>query len=140
MAKQIVGTAHSLTLKAVEKAQKFVNEARTAGPRAAVSYAATEYKHFVVDQTVNLWVVVNRYPAIHRVAEKAAPTAAHWSEKYNHVVKDLTQKGYAVFGYLPLVPVDRIAKAVKQGEAEEEENPPVNPENKSGSGSGSDSD
>ncbi|KAF4396631.1 hypothetical protein G4B88_028945 [Cannabis sativa] len=49
---------------------------------------------------------VNSYPAIHQVAEKAAPTAAQWSEKYNHTVKDLTQKGYAVFGYLPLVPVD----------------------------------
>ncbi|PON50660.1 Rubber elongation factor [Parasponia andersonii] len=138
LAKQIVSRAHSLTQKTVEKTQKFVNEARTVGPRAAANYAATEYKQFVVDQTVNLWVVVNRYPSIHQVAEKAAPAAAHWSEKYNHVVKDLTQKGYAVFGYLPLVPVDKIAKTFKQGEAGNKGDTPVTPEHKSDSDSDSD--
>ncbi|XP_030497001.2 REF/SRPP-like protein At1g67360 [Cannabis sativa] len=124
LAKQIVYKAHYLTLKAAEKTQKFVNDARTEGPRAAVSHAATDYKHFVMDRTVNLWVAVNRYPAIHQVAEKAAPTAAQWSEKYNHTVKDLTQKGYAVFGYLPLVPVDEITKAFKKGEAGKKVEPP----------------
>lgn len=135
LAKQIVSRAHSFTQKTVEKAQKFVNEARTSGPRAAVSYAATEYKQFVVDQSVNLWVAVNHYPTIHHVAEKAAPAAAHWSEKYNHGVKDLTQKGYAIFGYLPLVPVDEIAKAFKQGEEGKKGDPPVTPEHKSDSDS-----
>ncbi|PON82858.1 Rubber elongation factor [Trema orientale] len=138
LAKQIVSRAHSLTQKTVEKTQKFVNEARTEGPRAAVNYAATEYKQFVVGQTVNLWVVVNRYPSIHQVAEKAAPAAAHWSEKYNHVVKDLTQKGYAIFGYLPLVPVDEIAKTFEQGEAGNKGDTPVAPEHKSDSDSDSD--
>ncbi|KAL5552603.1 hypothetical protein UlMin_040004 [Ulmus minor] len=116
LAKQIASRTHSFVKKGAEKAQKFANEFQTAGPRAAVHYAASEYKNFVVDQSVNLWATLNRYPPVHTVADKAAPTAVNLSEKYNHVVKDLTQKGYGVVGYLPLVPVDEIAKKLKQGE------------------------
>lgn len=67
---------------------------------------------------MRLWVGVNQWHPVHTVAQKAAPTTARLLEKYNHAVKDLTTKGYIVFGYLPLVPVDEIAKACKQGESE----------------------
>lgn len=125
--------------KASEKARKFVREARAGGPRAAVYYAATEYKQFVVNQTVSLCIVLDQCPPIHKAAEKVSPTAAHMSEKYNHTVKDLTQKGYPVFGYLPLIPVDEIVKTFKQGEAEKKGDLAVSPGNKSSSDSDSDS-
>jgi hypothetical protein len=119
-AKRVVKRAHGYVEKASEKAQRFVNEAQTGGPRAAFHYAATEYKHFVLNQTVRLWVGVNHWSPIHTVSQKAAPKAAQLSDKYNHLVTDLTTKGYTVFGYLPLVPIDDIAEAFKQGEGESE--------------------
>lgn len=66
--------------------------------------------------SVKLWNGLTHYPPFHAVAEMAVPTAAHWSEKYNNVVKGTSGKGSVVFGYLPLIPIDEIAKAFKQGE------------------------
>ncbi|CAB4294588.1 unnamed protein product [Prunus armeniaca] len=133
LAKQVASQAHVLIQKTVEKGQKFVKEAQTGGPRSAIHYAATEYKQFVLNQSVKLWVGLNQYPSIHKVAEKAAPTAAHWSDKYNHTVKDFTRKGYAIFGYLPLVPIDEISKAVEKGEAKKKEDAAVHVEHSSDS-------
>lgn len=133
MAKQAASQAHVLIQKTAEKGQRFAREAQTGGPRSAIHYAATEYKQFVLNQSVKLWVGLNQYPSIHKVAEKVAPTAARWSDKYNHSVKDFTRKGYAIFGYLPLVPIDEIAKAVEKGEAKKKEDAPVHVEDKSDS-------
>jgi len=114
--KQVANQAKGLIQEATHKAEKVVNEAQSGGAKAAASYVATESKQIVLTGSVKLWSGLNHYPPIHAVAEMAVPTAAHWSEKYNNVVKDITGKGYAVFGYLPLIPIDEIAKAFKQGE------------------------
>ncbi|XP_075658368.1 REF/SRPP-like protein At1g67360 [Castanea sativa] len=117
LAKQVVSKTNNLIHKASQKAHKLVNEAQTGGPRAAVHYAVSEYKQFLLSQSVKIWVGLNQCSPFHKVAVKAVPAAAHWLEKYNHLVKGLTQKGYPIFGYMPLVPVEEISKAVKQGEA-----------------------
>lgn len=117
MAKRIVYQAQSLIHKTSEKAQKLVNEAQAGGPKAAVHYAAGESKDFLLTNSVKAWYKLNHYTLFHTVAEIAVPTAAHWSEKYNHTVEDMSNKGYIVFSYLPLVPIDQIAKAFKQNEA-----------------------
>lgn len=132
--------AHGYIEKASEKAQRFVNEAQTGGPRAALHYAATEYKHLVLNQAVRLWVGVYHWPPVHTVSQKAAPKAAQLSDKYNRLVKDLTTKGYTVFGYLPLVPVDDIAKAFKQCEGESEKIAAADSDASPAHASGSDSD
>ncbi|XP_050206592.1 REF/SRPP-like protein At1g67360 [Mercurialis annua] len=119
LAKQVAGQVHSLIQITVQKVQEFVNEARVGGPCAAVHYAAKEYKHFALTQSVNIWIKLNQFPIIHTVADMAVPTAAHWSEKYNHTLKVMTQKGFPIVGHLPLVPVDEISKAFKQGKAVE---------------------
>lgn len=121
VAKQVVSQAQCLIQKASGKAQQLVNEARAGGPRAAVQYAVTEYKHFVIDQSVKVWVKLNEYPSAHKITEVVVPTAAQLSDKYNRVVKKMSQKGYACFGYLPLVPINEIAEAIKQGEAGKKE-------------------
>ncbi|CAE5963259.1 unnamed protein product [Arabidopsis arenosa] len=117
MAKQVVNQAHVLIYKATEKAQSFVKEARTGGPKAAFSYAATEYKYFVVTNSVKVWAKLNQYKPIHAVGEKALPVAAHLSSRYNDLVTDMTQMGYSLVGYLPLVPVDDIVKAYEKEDA-----------------------
>lgn len=121
MAKRIASQVHSLIETASQKAQKLVSEAQTGGPRAAFHYAAAESKHLLLTNSVKAWYKLNHYALFHTVADMAVPTAAHWSKKYNHVILDMTKKGYTVFGYLPLVPIDDIAKAFKQSEAAKKE-------------------
>ncbi|CAI8616985.1 unnamed protein product [Vicia faba] len=82
-AKQVVNQAKGLIQEVTHKADKVVNEAQSG---------------------------LNHYALFHAVAELAIPTAARWSEKYNHVVKNISGKGYAVSGYLPLIPVDLLMK------------------------------
>ncbi|KAJ9709850.1 hypothetical protein PVL29_001363 [Vitis rotundifolia] len=120
VAKEVVGQAQCLVLKASKTAQTIVSEAKAGGPSAALQHAATEYKHFMLTQLVKLWFILNKVPLFHTVADLAVPTAAHWSDKYNHVVTDMSGKGYTIFGYFPLVPIDKIAKTFKQGEAGKE--------------------
>ncbi|EOX99856.1 hypothetical protein QUC31_014479 [Theobroma cacao] len=119
-AKQVVRQAQDLVHKTAEKAQKLVDEARSNGPWGALHYAADEYKHFVLVNSTKLWVKLNHNSAFHSVAQMVVPTAANLSDKYNCLVKDLSGKGYTVFGYLPLIPIDELAKAVKQAEAKDE--------------------
>ncbi|XP_058731782.1 REF/SRPP-like protein At1g67360 [Vicia villosa] len=115
-AKQVANQTKVLIQGVTHKAEKVVNEAQSGGAKAAANYVVTESKQVVLTSSVKLWSGLNHYALFHAVAELAIPTAAHWSEKYNHVVKNISGKGYAVSGYLPLIPVDEIAKAFKQGE------------------------
>lgn len=144
LAKQAVQITQHLIQKAARTGQELVNEFQTGGPRAAFHYAANEYKQLVLDQGVKIWAGLNRLPSFHKFADMAVPTAAQWLESYNRKVKEMRQKGYHVFDYCPEVPVSKIAKAFKQGEAKEkEETPPTTPEqapSKHEQGSGSDSD
>ncbi|XP_027342599.1 REF/SRPP-like protein At1g67360 [Abrus precatorius] len=117
LVKQVATQAKGLIEEVTHKSERVVGEAQSGGPRAAAHYVATESKQIVLVGSVKLWGGLNHYSPFHAVAEMAVPTVAHWSEKYNHVVKHMSGKGYAVFGYLPLIPIDDIAKAFKQGEA-----------------------
>lgn len=114
MAKKVVTQANVLIKKTTEKAQYFVREARTGGPKAAFSYAATEYKYFVITNSVKVWSKLNQYKPIQAVGDKALPVAANLSGIYNDLVTDMSQMGYPVVGYLPLVPVDDIVKAYEK--------------------------
>ncbi|KAL2332661.1 hypothetical protein Fmac_013874 [Flemingia macrophylla] len=138
-AKQLADKAKGLIQRLAHGAEKVVSEAQSGGPRAAVHYVATESKHILLINSVKLWVGLNHYPPFHALADMAVPTAAHWSEKYNQVIKVMTQKGYSFVGYLPLIPTDEIAKAFKQGEANLKGDDAASAEQKSESSS-SDSD
>jgi len=117
MAKKVVSTANVLIHKATEKTQSIVKEARTGGPKAAFVYAANEYKCLVVTCSVKVWAKLNQYKPIHAVGDKAFPLVAHYSTMYNDLVTDMSQMGYPVVGYLPLVPVDDIVKAYEKEDA-----------------------
>ncbi|KAL0731181.1 hypothetical protein Bca4012_027275 [Brassica carinata] len=116
VAKQVVSQASVLIQVTTEKAQSFVKEARTGGPKAAFNYAATEYKYFVVTNSVKVWAKLDQYKPIHAVGSKALPLAANLSGRYNDLVTDMTKRGYSVVGYLPLVPVDDNVKAYEKEE------------------------
>ncbi|XP_019150345.1 PREDICTED: REF/SRPP-like protein At1g67360 [Ipomoea nil] len=117
MVKKLVSQAQIVVLKASHVARDLIQEAKVSGPRAAIYHAGTMSKQFGVFQIAVLWYHINLSPALHSIAEIATPTAAHWSEKYNELVKLMNAKGYDIFYYVPLVPVEEISKAYKQVEA-----------------------
>ena len=114
VAKEVVGQAQCLVLKASKTAQTLVSEAKADGPSVALQHAASECKQFTVTLLVKMWFVLNKVPFFHMVADMAVPTAAHWSDKYNHIIAEMSREGYGIFGYFPLVPIDEIAKTFKQ--------------------------
>ncbi|KAG8365886.1 hypothetical protein BUALT_Bualt17G0018600 [Buddleja alternifolia] len=117
--KNVVSKAKLVVNNASQIAQDLAEEAKVAGPVAAISHAGTNSKHFAVSQVAMLWYKANKYPALHCVTEMAIPTVAHLSEKYNHLVKKMAAKGYNLFKYVPLVPVEEMSKAYEQAEAAE---------------------
>lgn len=113
-ASPVAGQVHSIVNKATQTAQELLHQAQVGGPSAAARYAASEAKELVLTGTVVVWTKLDRIAPFHAMA---VPTAAHWSERYNRLVTNMSRRGYAVFCYLPLLPVDDIAKAFKQAES-----------------------
>ncbi|CAA2975924.1 REF SRPP At1g67360 [Olea europaea subsp. europaea] len=116
LAKKVVSKTQSLVKKASQIAYDLAEETKVGGPGAALSLAGTMSKHFAMSHLAIVWYKVDHYPALHGLTEMAVLTAAYFSEKYNKLVKDLTAKGYSVFGYLPLVPIEEMANAYKKVE------------------------
>ncbi|XP_057811150.1 REF/SRPP-like protein At1g67360 [Salvia miltiorrhiza] len=116
-AKGVAIKAQAIAKEASRLLQELVEEAKAEGPIAAISHAGRISKDVAVSGLAVAWYKANQFPALHGVLEIAVPTATHWSEKYNSLVKDLAGKGYTVFCYAPLVPVEEMEKAYKQVEA-----------------------
>ncbi|KZV57716.1 REF/SRPP-like protein-like, partial [Dorcoceras hygrometricum] len=117
VAKKAVCKAQSVVKKASVIAQDLAEEAKVAGPFAAISHAGVISKEIAVSQLALFWFKANQYPALHGASEVAIPTAVHWSEKYNNLVKDMATQGYSFFNYAPLIPLEEMAKAYEQVEA-----------------------
>lgn len=94
----VIGTATGIARAAYTKAE----------PTAKELYG--KYEPVAEQYAVSAWQTLNRLPVFPQVAHILVPTAAHWSDKYNKAVTYSTDKGYAVPAYLPLVPIERIAK------------------------------
>lgn len=113
-AKKVASHIREAIEKTTNIAKGVVHKAQVDGPLAAACYAAKESSELVLDQSIKVWSKLDQLPPFHLVTEMTAPTAAHWSDKYNKLVTDMRGKGYTVFGYIPLIPSEDIAKAFKQ--------------------------
>ncbi|MBA0592617.1 stress-related protein [Gossypium raimondii] len=69
-----------------------------------------KYERVAEQYAVFAWRSLNRLPFFPQVAQVVLPTTAYWSEKYNQVVQHFGENGYVVAAYLPLIPINRIAK------------------------------
>lgn len=76
----------------------------------------TSYEPMAEQYAVSAWRSLNRLPLFPQVAQMAVPTAAYWAEKYNQAVSYSAENGYAVAAYLPLIPIERIAKVFEEAE------------------------
>ncbi|KMT11634.1 hypothetical protein BVRB_5g109480 [Beta vulgaris subsp. vulgaris] len=70
----------------------------------------TKYEPVAEQYAVSAWRSLNRLPLFPKVAELVVPTATLCSDKYNQTVKIGAEKGYRVANYMPLVPIEMIAK------------------------------
>ncbi|KAI3760029.1 hypothetical protein L1987_50417 [Smallanthus sonchifolius] len=75
------------------------------------------YEPVAEKYAVSTWRSLNKLPVFPQVAQIAVPTAAYLLEKYNYAVCYTAEKGYPVAQYLPLVPIDKIAKVFEVGES-----------------------
>ncbi|CAK9171990.1 unnamed protein product [Ilex paraguariensis] len=129
--KQASSQAMSVAQKAPEVARTVASKVQRAGvvdttkniaktvytkyePTAKELY--TKYEPVAEQYAVTTWRSLNRLPLFHQVAHIVVPTAAYWSEKYNQAVTSTAERGYTVSYYLPLVPVERIAKVFEGAE------------------------
>lgn len=115
-AKKIVLNVQLLVKKATSTVEELAEEAKVGGPFAAVSRAATISQNFTVNQLAVIWYKINQNPTLHGVTKAVTPTARHWSEKYNNLIKGLRSKGYTVLCYVPLVPIEEMTTAYKRVE------------------------
>ncbi|MBA0717936.1 hypothetical protein Golax_005708, partial [Gossypium laxum] len=69
-----------------------------------------KYEPVAEQYAVFAWRSLNHLPFFPQVAQVVLPTTAYWSEKYNQVVQHFGENGYVVAAYLPLIPINRIAK------------------------------
>ncbi|KAF3793852.1 Stress-related protein [Nymphaea thermarum] len=75
-----------------------------------------KYEPVAERYAVTTWRTLHRLPLFPHVAQIVIPSAAYWSERYNDIVRSSTNRGYAVSSYLPVIPVDKIAKVFSERE------------------------
>lgn len=101
--------------KALSAANKAATEVRRSGGVAGAATAAwKEYEPAAEEWAVATWRWLNKLPLFPEVAQMVVPTAAYWSEKYNSAVEYAAEMGFPAAAYLPVIPVERIAKVFKE--------------------------
>ncbi|CAL5426009.1 unnamed protein product [Camellia sinensis] len=75
-----------------------------------------KYEPMEEQYAVSAWQSMNRLPLFPQVAGIVVPTAAYWTNKYDQAVCYTAEKGFTVAAYMPLVPIDRIAKVFEEAE------------------------
>ncbi|KZV32358.1 stress-related protein-like [Dorcoceras hygrometricum] len=123
--KQVSSQAWSAAQKAVEVARDLASELLRSGVVDTASNVAktmymtygptvkelySRYEPVAEKYAVTAWYQLNRLPIFPQAAHVMVPTAAYWAEKYNQAVVYAAEKDYVVSCYLPLVPIEKIAK------------------------------
>ncbi|KAI3506633.1 hypothetical protein L1887_21193 [Cichorium endivia] len=105
--------ARDLALEAFKTARKVAHTLYIKyEPTAKELYIS--YEPIAEKYAVSAWRSLNKLPVFPQVAQVAVPTAAFVAEKYNYAVCYTAEKGYPVAQYLPLVPVEKIAKVFQE--------------------------
>ncbi|KAL7586004.1 stress-related protein [Lactuca sativa] len=109
--------ARDLALEAFKTARKTANTLYIKyEPTAKELYKS--YEPVAEQYAVSAWRSMHKLPVFPQVAQVAVPTAAFVAEKYNYVVCFTAEKGYLVAQYLPLIPIEKIAKVFQEGHHE----------------------
>nr|BBE38099.1 Rubber elongation factor protein [Ficus carica] len=131
--KKVSSQAFSAAQKAPEVARSVASEVQRAGVKDTASGIAktvytkyepaakelyAKYEPKAEKCAVTAWRKLNQLPLFPKVADVVVPTAAYCTEKYNQTVLSTAEKGYKVSAFLPLVPVEKIAKVFSEDGSE----------------------
>ncbi|XP_047319003.1 REF/SRPP-like protein At1g67360 [Impatiens glandulifera] len=114
-AKQGLSKAQSIAVKTSKEAKMIAKEVEAGGLSAAIQHAASLYRQLLVIILVRSWYWTNKVTWCHVIAQMVLPCISQWTQTYNKTVYDLSScyRYYGFFKYVPLVPVDEIAKSYK---------------------------
>ncbi|KAJ0453673.1 putative rubber elongation factor [Helianthus annuus] len=113
--KNLPGVTRDLTSEALKSTTKVAKALyKKYEPTAKELYQT--YEPVVEKYAVSTWRSMHKLPFFPQVAQIAVPAAAFLLEKYNCTVCYTAERGYVVAQYLPLVPIDKIAKVFKDDE------------------------
>ncbi|KAH6820089.1 hypothetical protein C2S53_015892 [Perilla frutescens var. hirtella] len=73
----------------------------------------TKYEPVTEEYAIYVWHLLNQYALFQRAAQAAAPIAGYFSEMYNEKVQYAAKNGYRVASHLPLIPIEKIAEALR---------------------------
>lgn len=79
----------------------------------AVKYLYVKYEPLAEEWTFFAWDKLLKLPLFPQVVHIFIPTATYFSEKYNYIVLCLADNHYRIAAFLPLVPVEKIKKAIE---------------------------
>lgn len=131
LVKQASCQAFSAAQKAPEVARAVASEVQRSGVVDTASNLAktvyvkyeptakelyTKYEPVAEQFAVSAWRGLNQLPLFPQVAGIVVPTAGYWTEKYNETVRSMADRGYTVATYLPVVPIEKIAKVFEEAE------------------------
>ncbi|KAK1437236.1 hypothetical protein QVD17_03025 [Tagetes erecta] len=100
-----------------------LNTAAKTGNALYIKYEPTikelyiTYEPVVERHAVSAWRSMHKLPLFPQIAQIAVPAGAFLLAKYNYIVCYTAEKGYIVAQYLPLVPIDKIAKVFEDGDS-----------------------
>ncbi|KAL1546219.1 REF/SRPP-like protein [Salvia divinorum] len=73
----------------------------------------TKYEPMTEEYALYVWRLLNQYALFQRAALAAGPLAGYCSEMYNQKVEVAAKSGYKVAAHLPIIPIDKIAEALR---------------------------
>lgn len=73
----------------------------------------TKYEPVTEEYALYVWRLLNQYVLFQRAAQAAGPLAGYCSEMYNQKVEVAAKRGYKVAAHLPIIPVEKIAEALR---------------------------
>ncbi|KAI3930469.1 hypothetical protein MKW92_034075 [Papaver armeniacum] len=123
LANQVASQSCVMVQKVSQLTKAIVSETQTRGLSTAAIYFVNTSEIYLMEQAAKTWHTLTQVSPLNIVV----PIAAHLSDKYNKLVMSMTQKGFFGFSYLPLVPVDIIAKAPKMEEEVKKQDGGVKP-------------
>lgn len=80
----------------------------------SAKYLYAKYEPVAEEWTLFVWDKLLKLPLFPQLVHIFIPTATYCTDKYNHIVLCLADKHYQIATFLPLVPVEKIKKAVER--------------------------
>uniref|UniRef100_A0A803L9X5 Uncharacterized protein n=1 Tax=Chenopodium quinoa TaxID=63459 RepID=A0A803L9X5_CHEQI len=120
-----------VTKKAAEVTRELAMEIQATGLLDATANAAKEayltYKPVAKDMIIRYepvaeeyavwaWQLCKQVSVLAQVSQLMVPTAAFWAERYNTVVDFTAESGLPMAHYLPLIPLEKIAKVFAEAD------------------------